>query len=367
MSSSTLPIEQEARVARTTSLLPTSTPKPLSFHRSTSPSSTSRPLFVQRSPSPQDQPLFPLPPASAFLAGAVAGAASRTVVSPLERLKIILQVQGSSAQYKGVIHGLTKMWKEEGLRGYMAGNGINVIRIAPYSAVQFSSYEFFKSGLISTSSDHKMDTPRRLFAGALAGMAAVVSTYPLDLVRSRLSVESASLGMKEGRRDGKSTGIWKMTLKVYREEGGIRALYRGLVPTSMGVAPYCAFNFASYELLKQQWTRLTGNEPHTPGNLACGAIAGAFSQTMTYPMDLLRRRMQMVGLKSDALGYQYTGSWNAIKTIVQREGLKGLYRGIVPNLCKCAPAMSVQFGAYEFTKDLMDRFTEKKHGEYTES
>lgn len=115
--------------------------------------------------------------------------------------------------------------------GYMAGNGINVIRIAPYSAVQFSTYEFFKGVLITNSSDHSIDTPRRLLAGALAGIAAVVSTYPLDLVRSRLSVESASLGMKEGRRDGKSTGILRMTARVYREEGGFRALYRGLIPT----------------------------------------------------------------------------------------------------------------------------------------
>ncbi|GAA6011082.1 hypothetical protein JCM11491_005931 [Sporobolomyces phaffii] len=320
----------------------------------------SRPLFVPRSLAPQDQPLFPLPPASAFFAGAVAGAASRTVVSPLERLKIILQVQGSSAQYKGVVHGLTKMWKEEGLRGYMAGNGINVIRIAPYSAVQFSTYEFFKSALISNSADHSIDTPRRLLAGALAGIAAVCSTYPLDLVRSRLSVESASLGMKEGRRDGKSTGIWKMTLKVYRDEGGFRALYRGLVPTSLGVAPYVGLNFASYELLKQQYTKLMGGgldaQPHTPVKLACGAIAGGLSQTITYPMDLLRRRMQMVGLKSDVLGYQYTGSWNAISTIIRREGIRGLYRGIVPNLCKCAPAQSVSFASYELTKDLIDRF-----------
>jgi len=113
----------------------------------------------------------------------------------------------------------------------MAGNGINVIRIAPYSAVQFSTYEFFKSALISSSSDHTIDTPRRLLAGALAGIAAVGSTYPLDLVRSRLSVENASLGMKDGRQNKKSTGILKMLVRVYKEEGGVRALYRGLVPT----------------------------------------------------------------------------------------------------------------------------------------
>jgi solute carrier family 25 phosphate transporter 23/24/25/41 len=65
----------------------------------------------------------------------------------------------------------------------MRGNGINVLRIAPYSAVQFSSYELVKGIMISLGA--QIDTPHRLFAGSLAGIASVVSTYPLDLVRSR--------------------------------------------------------------------------------------------------------------------------------------------------------------------------------------
>ncbi|GAA5969066.1 hypothetical protein JCM11641_007456 [Rhodosporidiobolus odoratus] len=304
-------------------------------------------------------PLIPLPPASAFFAGAAAGAASRTVVSPLERLKIILQIQGSSAQYRGVWHGLVKMWQEEGLTGYMKGNGINVLRIAPYSAVQFSTYELCKNALKSI--DGAIDTPRRLLAGSLAGIASVVSTYPLDLVRARLSIESASLGMEERRRNGKSTGIVRMTLRVMREEGGVKALYRGLVPTCAGVAPYVAFNFASYELLKLQ---LTGGDPTrqpgTLGKLICGGVAGAISQTATYPMDLLRRRFQMVGMKSQALGYEYGGAWDAVLTILRKEGLRGLYKGIWPNLLKCAPSMATSFAVYEATKDMLDDYLETR-------
>ncbi|BGP28737.1 hypothetical protein JCM10296v2_000473 [Rhodotorula toruloides] len=310
---------------------------------------------------------IPLPPASAFIAGALAGAASRTVVSPLERLKILLQVQGASAQYKGVWHGLTKMWREEGFKGYMRGNGINVLRIAPYSAVQFSSYELFKSAL--RGEDGSTDTPRRLTAGSLAGICSVVSTYPLDLVRSRLSVESASLGMKEGRTDGRSTGIVRMTLKVMREEGGVKALYRGLVPTSAGVAPYVAFNFASYELLKIQLMDHNSDhhEPGTFAKLLCGGVAGAVSQTLTYPADLLRRRMQMVGLKSQALGYEYTGAWNAVFSIIRQDGIKGLYRGLWPNLLKCAPSIGVSFAVYEWSKETLDDYFEDDHDEAADS
>lgn len=83
---------------------------------------------------------------AAFLAGGVAGAVSRTVVSPLERLKILFQIQSAGREeYKlSVGKGLAKMWREEGWRGLMRGNGTNCIRIVPYSAVQFGSYNFYK-------------------------------------------------------------------------------------------------------------------------------------------------------------------------------------------------------------------------------
>lgn len=87
------------------------------------------------------QPVF-----AAFCAGGVAGAVSRTVVSPLERLKILFQIQSvGREEYKlSVGKGLAKMWKDEGWRGFMRGNGTNCIRIVPYSAVQFGSYNFYK-------------------------------------------------------------------------------------------------------------------------------------------------------------------------------------------------------------------------------
>lgn len=86
------------------------------------------------------------PVIAAFCAGGVAGAVSRTVVSPLERLKILMQVQsaGREAYKLSVGQALAKMWREEGWRGFMRGNGTNCIRIVPYSAVQFSSYNFYK-------------------------------------------------------------------------------------------------------------------------------------------------------------------------------------------------------------------------------
>ena len=89
---------------------------------------------------------FQQPVVASFVAGGVAGAVSRTVVSPLERLKILFQVQsvGRNEYKMSVPKALAKMWRDEGWRGFMAGNGTNCIRIVPYSAVQFGAYNIYK-------------------------------------------------------------------------------------------------------------------------------------------------------------------------------------------------------------------------------
>ncbi|KAK4057601.1 hypothetical protein OIO90_001246 [Microbotryomycetes sp. JL221] len=283
-------------------------------------------------------PHIPLPPMSAFVAGGLAGAASRTVVSPLERLKIIMQVQGPNAQYNGILPSLAKMWKEEGFKGYMRGNGINCLRIAPYSAVQFSTYELIKSVFVAWG--HEIDTPRRLLAGSLAGIASVVSTYPLDLVRSRLSIESASLGLA-GTNQKRNTGIMKMTARVYKQEGGISGLYRGLTPTALGVAPYVGINFAAYEFFRALMSPDPEHPPGTLAKLACGAAAGSISQTLTYPLDVLRRKMQVASMPG--MDHKYTTTWGAIKYTIKTESLRGLYKGLTSNLLKVGPSIATQF------------------------
>ncbi|EJT97303.1 mitochondrial carrier, partial [Dacryopinax primogenitus] len=293
-----------------------------------------------------------------FIAGGCAGAASRTVVSPLERLKILQQVQphqsGRALAYTGVWSGLVKMWQEEGFKGFMRGNGVNCVRIVPYSAVQFTSYEQLKTASsrlwFTNNGQTKLDTPTRLCAGALAGITSVVTTYPLDLVRSRLSIVSASLDSHSHAKD-KIPGIWGMTAKVYREEGGIRGLYKGLVPTAVGVAPYVGINFAAYELLRGIIT--PPEKQTTLRKLLCGALAGTISQTCTYPLDVLRRKMQVNGMKDNVLGVKYKSATGAVISIVRTEGVVGLYRGLWPNLLKVAPSIATSFFVYESVKEFL--------------
>ncbi|KAF8639566.1 hypothetical protein AX17_001468 [Amanita inopinata Kibby_2008] len=321
-----------------------------------------------------------------FIAGGCAGAASRTVVSPLERLKIIQQVQprGADSQYKGVWRSLVRMWREEGFRGFMRGNGINCLRIVPYSAVQFTTYEQIKKWFTRHGS-RELDTPKRLTAGALAGITSVCSTYPLDLVRSRLSIATASINLASQPKTAQAAAssiplptrhaalssayhtasasasgttpayskadltIAGMTLKIVREEGGIRALYRGLVTTAVGVAPYVGINFASYETLRGIIT--PPGKTTVARKLACGALAGSISQTLTYPFDVLRRKMQVTGMKDNSV--KYAGALDALRSILRAEGVAGLYRGLWPNLLKVAPSIATSFFTYELVKEFL--------------
>lgn len=159
--------------------------------------------------------------------------------------------QGRSKAYASVWQGLGRIWREEGIAGFMRGNGVNCIRIAPYSAVQFSVYEASKRALgpiverriellggreAHPTAAAELHALMRLTAGAVAGTASVVSTYPLDLVRSRISIASASVYVEQHIHPNAALprvpGIVEMTAKVYREEGGLRGLYRGCVPTT---------------------------------------------------------------------------------------------------------------------------------------
>ncbi|CAD6505324.1 BgTH12-00815 [Blumeria graminis f. sp. triticale] len=292
------------------------------------------------------------PVVAAFCAGGFAGAVSRTVVSPLERLKILYQIQSvGREEYKvSVGKGLLKMWKEEGWRGFMRGNGTNCIRIVPYSAVQFGSYSIYKKFLVTTP-EAELSSFKRLICGGAAGITSVFFTYPLDIVRTRLSIQSSSFTAIDRSAPKNLPGMWATMVIMYKTEGGMLALYRGIIPTVAGVAPYVGLNFMTYELVRSYFTPDGDKNPSALRKLGAGAISGAVAQTCTYPFDVLRRRFQINTMSG--LGYQYKSILDAVKIIVAQEGIKGMYKGIVPNLLKVAPSMASSWLSFEVTRDLL--------------
>ncbi|CEJ60822.1 Putative Solute carrier protein [Penicillium brasilianum] len=292
------------------------------------------------------------PVVAAFMAGGVAGAVSRTIVSPLERLKILLQIQSvGREEYKlSIWKALKKMKREEGWRGFMRGNGTNCIRIIPYSAVQFGSYNFYKK--FAETPEGEMTPTRRLICGGIAGITSVTVTYPLDIVRTRLSIQSASFaGLGARDPSERLPGMFTTMVTIYKTEGGMIGLYRGIVPTVAGVAPYVGLNFMTYESVRKYLTPEGDKHPNPWRKLLAGAISGAVAQTCTYPFDVLRRRFQINTMSG--MGYQYKSIWDAVRVIVAEEGPRGLFKGIGPNLLKVAPSMASSWLSFELTRDFL--------------
>lgn len=129
------------------STLPTKPPEASEREGGLAPSPSTMESAAQAAPVWHLRDKVSQPVVASFISGGVAGAVSRTVVSPLERLKILLQVQsgGAGSEYKmSIWKALQKIWREEGMKGMLAGNGTNCVRIVPYSAVQFGSYNMYK-------------------------------------------------------------------------------------------------------------------------------------------------------------------------------------------------------------------------------
>lgn len=274
--------------------------------------------------------------------GAISGGISRTATAPLERLKVLNQVQHmdkSGPRYQGVLPALRKIRAEEGFRAYWKGNGTNVIRIMPSDAARFYSYDTFKK-LISTPGEPI--TPMiRVMAGGLAGMVSTIATYPLDLVRTRLSVQT--LPGRGAIYAARYQGMWHCLSSIFREEGFF-ALYKGMGVSILGVAPYVAINFASYETLKQL-VKTDGTETHALEGLVMGGLSGTAAVTLTYPSDVLRRRMMMQGI--GGASNMYNGLWDACVKIGREEGVAGFYRGLIPCYLKVVPAAAIGWACIE--------------------
>ncbi|CAN1303700.1 Probable envelope ADP,ATP carrier protein, chloroplastic [Linum perenne] len=257
--------------------------------------------------------------AAIFIAGAIAGAAAKTLTAPLDRVKILMQTHGirvgqeSAKKAIGFVEALALVGKEEGIKGYWKGNLPQVIRIIPYSAVQLFSYEFYKK--LFKGKDVELSVIGRLAAGACAGMTSTLVTYPLDVLRLRLAVDT-----------GHRTMI-QIALTMMREEGAA-SFYYGLGPSLVSIAPYIAVNFCMFDLVKKS---LPEKYKQSAQSSVITAVVSAAVATITcYPLDTVRRQMQMRGAP-------YKSFFHAFPGIVERDGFIGLYRGFLPNVLKNLP------------------------------
>ena len=223
------------------------------------------------------------------------------------------------------------IYREDGTRGLFRGHSATLIRIFPYAAIKFLAYEQIRSVIIHSPAQ---ETPiRRLLSGSLAGVTSVFFTYPLEVIRVRLAFET--------KRDSRSS-LSAICKRIYNEappplrpvsgpavlavtteavravapRAGLANFYRGFSATMMGMLPYAGMSFLTHDtagdILRHPalapYTTLpkpSNSPPNKPAplrswaELFSGGVAGLVSQTSAYPLEVIRRRMQVGGAVGD--------------------------------------------------------------------
>eukprot|EP01062_Namystynia_karyoxenos_P006423 TRINITY_DN12248_c6_g1_i1.p1 TRINITY_DN12248_c6_g1~~TRINITY_DN12248_c6_g1_i1.p1 ORF type:complete len:507 (+),score=124.50 TRINITY_DN12248_c6_g1_i1:46-1521(+) len=272
-----------------------------------------------------------------FVAGAAAGTIAKTVASPLARITILLQTGGIPGAAKDPVGLARHIYQHEGARGLFRGNTADILRQVPYAGTQFLTYEALKER-ISPYDTTSSKVGTRMFCGGIAGGVSIFATYPLDLVRARLCVQTQGTD--------RYRGIWHGLQRVRREEG-IRGMYRGCGTAVCERFPNMAINFATYDITKLAMVR-TGYDGLAP-SILCGCIAGWVSTVATFPADVVMRNLQVSGSR----GEHFSGPLACAKSIYAAKGAGGFYQGLLMQLAKGLPYCTATWVAYDLMRRLL--------------
>jgi solute carrier family 25 thiamine pyrophosphate transporter 19 len=333
-----------------------------------------------------------------IICGGVAGLVSRFFIAPLDVLKIRLQLQtnplsnrGASAAaglaieeassqrlYHGILHGFKTIIRQEGVRGLWKGNASAEILYVSYAASQFIAYEYALAACASilpansrANSSLKPPASHAFIAGACAGCFATALTYPFDLLRTRFAARDGPTQVFVRQRTSNQSQA-ELSIAaalrhvVYGE--GVQGLYRGLTPSLLQIMPYMGLLFGIYEPCRQgfdalfQTTALQSLGLHQGtgwSSAAAGALAGTLAKAAVFPLDVVRKRLQVQG--PGRLAYivkgipPYTSASACFTSILKREGIRGMYRGLGVSLLKSAPSSAITLWTYDQASQLLHK------------
>ncbi|KAL4734844.1 mitochondrial thiamine pyrophosphate carrier 1 [Aspergillus similis] len=302
------------------------------------------------------------------LAGGVAGLISRFCIAPLDVVKIRLQLQIHSLSdptshahitgpvYKGTLSTIKTILREEGLTGLWKGNIPAELLYVCYGGIQFTTYRT-TTQLLAQLGPHRLPQPVESFiSGALGGGVATAATYPLDLLRTRFAAQ--------GSGDNRVYGSLFASLRDIARAEGTVGFFRGCSAAVGQIVPYMGLFFATYETLRPVMAAAPELSPVPlppgSGDAAAGIFASVLAKTGVFPLDLVRKRLQVQGPTRALYVHrnipEYRGVFNTMGLIFRTQGLRGLYRGLTVSLVKAAPASAVTMWTYERTLKLLREY-----------
>lgn len=267
-------------------------------------------------------------------AGFIAGVLSRTITCPLDVVKMILQTHEGDKTAKEIVKSILD---KDGIAGFWRGNVVACVNSGPMVAIKYLVIDELTAII---GKGQPIDGPTRCVIGGIAGIISQTVVFPLDLVLTRLTV---------------SPHIYKnffQSVGQIVKDDGILGLWQGLAPTITGAIVYEGSQYFVSGGFKQFYSQKEGRVAAWR-NLLIGACAGAISQTIAFPFDVMRRRLMCV----DQQGNKRYSSWPAcFKSIVKDEGPFGFFKGAHVNLVKVIPYAAIQYTLNEEIKNFFHNY-----------
>ncbi|KAK0404662.1 hypothetical protein QR680_017560 [Steinernema hermaphroditum] len=220
----------------------------------------------------------------------------------------------------------------------------------PRDIADFWRHNLLKRVIQRLKGDGELTIYERFLAGSSAGAISQTAIYPMEVLKTRLAL----------RRTGQlDHGVLHFAKKMYEQEG-LRCFYKGYIPNLLGIIPYAGIDLAVYETLKTLYVRRNKDvtEPGVLALVACGACSSTCGQLASYPLALIRTRLQAKTVAKDRS--QPDTMSGQFRFILKNEGVVGLYRGITPNFMKVIPAIMIQSPLTIEEKSLREKYERLK-------
>ncbi|KAK9322146.1 mitochondrial carrier domain-containing protein [Lipomyces orientalis] len=178
-----------------------------------------------------------------------------------------------------------------------------------------------------------------MIAGGVGGGMGDSCMHSLDTVKTR----------QQGAPNvAKYKSMLGAYANIFREEGLQKGLYSGFVPAMWGSLPGTTIFFGTYEFTKRNM--IAYGVPETLTHLTAGLVGDLAASCVYVPSEVLKTRLQLQGRYNNEnfhSGYNYRGTWDAVRTIVRVEGWSALFFGYKATLLRDLPFSALQLAFYE--------------------
>ena len=274
-----------------------------------------------------------------LVAGSLGGMANVFVGQPLDTLKV--KMQTFPELYPSAVKCFRSTLRTDGIiRGLYAGTSPALIANIAENSVLFCGYGICQDLVMKVRSKSEASTLDKAFSGFLAAFLSSFTLCPTELIKCKLQA------MRETSQMTQQVTAFQLTSKILKNEG-VPGLFKGLTSTMFREMPGYFFFFGGYELSKSAITRGRPNEAGLLETIVAGGIGGVCLWTAIFPFDVVKSRIQV-----DSLNDPMT---KVLVSVVKKEGIGGLYKGLAPTLLRTFPSTGALFVAYEYSKHYMTK------------